>query len=195
MWKEYLVNFTDKFEHPAWGNAHFKRVYELSKELARDFENIDLDSIFAASYLHDMGTFAPYKINGMEHADRSVEVAKDILISTDFPVEKISSVQDIIKGHMFYATPSNRVESIIFHDADTLEFMGFIGIARILSIIGLDDWAPDMKSAIKLIEQFSTDLPNKLHTPKAIEIGELRQLEMFSFLNSLSSQTNNFNLI
>jgi len=194
VWKDYLANFASKFQHPAWGTSHFIRVYELSRELASDYENVDLDCILAAAYLHDMGAFQPYKVDGIDHAARSVEVAEDILISAVFPVDKIPTVQDIIRGHMFYAIPSDRNEAIIFHDANTLEFMGAVGMARLLSIIGLDDWTPDMKSAIKLIEQFSMELPSKLHTPRAKEIGEQRRLEMVSFLNALSSQTNNLAL-
>ena len=195
MWKDYLANYTSEFQHPAWGTSHFIRVYELSKELAREHEFVDLDCILAAAYLHDIGAFHPYKVCGVDHAERSVDLAENILLSADFPVEKISIVQDIIKGHMFYAIPSDRIEAIIFHDADTLEFMGSIGIARILSIIGIDDWTPDMKSAIRLIEQYSLELPEKLHTQMAKEIGEQRRLEMISFLHALSLQTNNLTII
>jgi len=195
MWKEYLFNFSSELQHPAWGISHFIRVYELSKELARQYENVDLDCLLAAAYLHDIGAFQPYKIIGIDHAERSVDVAETILISANFPKEKIPIVQDIIMGHMFYAKPTERNEAIIFHDADTLEFMGSVGVARILSIIGLDDWTPDTRSSIKLIEQFSIELPEKLYTPKAKEIGEQRRLEMVYFLQTLSLQTNNLSII
>jgi hypothetical protein len=35
---------------------------------------------------------------------------------------------------------------VIFHDADTLDFMGAIGVTRLLSIVGLDDWTPGLET-------------------------------------------------
>jgi len=70
--------------------------------------------------------------------------------------------------------------------------MGTIGITRILSIVGIDDWTPDLKSAIKLIERFSKELSQSLVTKKAQEIGQIRKKEMDVFFKNLASQTNNY---
>jgi HD superfamily phosphodiesterase len=88
------------------------------------------------------------------------------------------------------ANPTSSVEAVLFHDADTLDFMGAIGIARLLSIVGLDDWTPDLSSAVKLIQRFTQELPEKLHTSQAKEMGEVRQAEMAAYLAALSSETN-----
>lgn len=189
MWKEKIISFVENFEHPAWGKLHFKRVYELSLHLAKSQSlEVDEESLFAAAYLHDVGAFEPYKEVGVDHAQRSAQLAKDILVSVGFPRGKITLVQDIIEGHMFYAKPKNCKEVLLFHDADTLEFMGFIGIARLLSIVGLDDWTPDLPSAVKLIADFSRDLPERLYTSQAKEIGKRRQAEMVEFLAGLSRE-------
>ncbi|TFG29747.1 MAG: HD domain-containing protein [Promethearchaeota archaeon] len=196
MWKQKLIDFARKFNHPAWGFSHFTRVYEMSLELAKKQDiNVDQDAIFAAAYLHDMGAFEPYRQEKIDHADSSVEGCEDVLKSIGFPDEKILSVKDMIKTHMYYAEPSNKKESIIFRDADILDFLGIIGITRILSIIGIDDWTPDSKSAIKLIKSFQKNLPEKLSTDLAKEIGKTRKIEMMGFLNKLSEESNNFNLL
>jgi hypothetical protein len=96
---------------------------------------------------------------------------------------------------MFNVKPDENIESKIFHDADTLDFMGTIGITGILSIVGIDDWAPDLKSAIKLIERFSKELSQSLVTKKAQEIGKIRKKEMDVFLKNLASQTNHYDSI
>ena len=105
------------------------------------------------------------------------------------------NVKDIIRGHMFYANPTSQIEAIIFHDADVLDFMGAIGVARLLSIVGLDDWTPDLKSAIELIQRFSQELPGKLHTTQAQQMGKIRRAEMEAFLTALSNETRNFNVL
>ena len=196
MWKQKLLDLTKKFEHPAWGFSHFNRIYELALEIAITQQlDIDEDALYAAAYLHDIGAFKPYNQKGKDHSDAAIENCDDILKSIEFPKEKIALVKDMIKSHMFYVKPEENIESKIFHDADTLDFMGAIGIARILSIVGLEDWTPDLHSAIKLIEKFSIDLPLSLVTKKAQEIGQIRKKEMENFLKNLANQTNQYKSI
>ena len=196
MWKQKLLDLTKKFEHPAWGFSHFNRIYELALEIAITQQlDIDEDALYAAAYLHDIGAFKPYNQKGKDHSDVAIENCDDILKSIEFPKEKIALVKDMIKSHMFYVKPEENIESKIFHDADTLDFMGAIGIARILSIVGLEDWTPDLRSAIKLIEKFSIDLPLSLVTKKAQEIGQIRKKEMENFLKNLANQTNQYKSI
>ena len=196
MWKEKLLEIVKDFKHPAWGFSHFTRVFELSLELAKaeQFE-IDSDALYAAAYLHDIGAFEPYSQKGKDHSDVAIENCDKILNSINFPIDKNQLVKDMIKSHMFYATPVNSLESKIFHDADTLDFMGTIGITRILSIVGKEDWTPDIESAIKLIKKFSVELPSSLVTNVAQKIGKIRKKEMEEFLKKLANQTNNFESI
>lgn len=196
MWKQKLLEISKKFEHPAWGFSHFTRVYELSLDLAKAQKVIiDDEALYTAAYLHDIGAFEPYKQERKDHTDVAIENCDQILNSIDFPSEKIPLVKEIIRSHMFYVKPEDNIESRIFHDADTLDFMGAIGISRILSIVGIDDWTPDLQSAIKLLERFSKELPQTLVTEKAKEIGQIRKKEMEIFLNKLANQTNHYDLI
>ena len=190
MWKQQLSAFAQRFEHPAWGVSHGKRVYELSLRLAEQGDAaVDRDALLAAATLHDAGAFEPYRREGVDHADRSVQVVGEILGSIGFPAERAPLVKAIIQGHMFYADPAPPIEAVIFHDADTLDFLGAIGITRLLSIVGLDDWTPDVESAVRLIERFSRELPERLHTPQAREMGQARQAEMTAYLAALSGET------
>ena len=190
MWKERLLALAEGLKHPAWGIAHSRRVHELAMQLACERnEEIDEDALFAAAYLHDIGAFEPYKRAGTDHAERSAQVVRELLESFGFPEESIPLVQGIIRRHMFYENPTAPIEAILFHDADTLAFMGAIGVTRLLSIVGLDDWAPDLPTAVRLIESFSQGLPERLHTPEAQRVGEVRKAEMIAYLSSLSGQT------
>ena len=184
MWKSELLELVKPFNHPAWGITHFERIYELSIKLA-DMENTDIDedSLFAAAYLHDIGAFDPYSQKGKDHSEIAVIESEKILVSMDFPEEKIALVKDIIKSHMFYTQPSDNMEAIIFHDADTLDFLGAIGITRLLAIVGKEDWTPDLKSAIFLIQKFHDELPLQLYTTAAKEICNERLFEMKDFLS------------
>lgn len=196
MWKEKLLEITMDLKHPAWGFSHFTRIYELSLELAKTQQiEVDKDALFAAAYLHDIGAFKPYSQKDKDHSDVAIENCDKILGSADFPLRKIPLVKEIIKSHMFYSKAKENIESKIFHDADTLDFMGSIGIARILSIVGKEDWTPDLQSAIKLIERFSKELPQSLVTEIAKEMGKVRKKEMEDFLENLADETNQYKLL
>ena len=196
MWKDKLIEIVKDFKHPAWGFTHFTRVYELSLELAKAQEaEVDDEALYAAAYLHDIGAFEPFRQEGRDHSDIAIENCDEILKSIDFPSGKVPLVKEIIKSHIFYAKLGESIESKIFHDADTLDFLGMIGITRILSIVGKADWTPNVKSAINLIEKFSNDLPKNLHTDPAKEIGKVRQKEMIEYLEKLGHETNKLDLI
>jgi uncharacterized protein len=196
MWQEYLLAFAEQFHHPAWGTAHARRVYEMTLQLGREKGvTLDEDALFGAAFLHDMGAFSPYRQAGVDHADRSTQTAPAVLEAADFPANRITAVQEIIQGHMFYATPSTALESILFHDADTLDFMGAMGVTRILSIVGLDDWTPDLLSAVNLIRRFCQELPDRLYSEEAKVRGAARQKEMARFLSELGQQSENFKIL
>jgi len=181
MWRDYILVFAEKFEHPAWGFNHCNRVYKMAMDIA-EIEGLVIDEevLFAAAYIHDMGAFEPHK-----------KADEETLNNLKFPQEKIKQVKDVIEHHMFYSEVGPSSEAVIFRDADILDFMGVIGITRILSIIGKDDWTPNLEVAVELIQKFADELPEKLVTDEAYRIGMIRKSEMDDFLSRLSYQTQN----
>jgi uncharacterized protein len=125
----------------------------------------------------------------MDHAELSAAFAEEMLVSSSFPSRKIPLVKKIIRGHMFYAKPHNSTEAIVFRDADILDHLGAVGIARMLSMVGVDDWTPTIGKAVSLIQRFSRELPDQLRTRPAKKIGKVRQAEMATFLAALSRET------
>ena len=197
-WQERLVEEAARFQHPAWGVSHCRRVYDLAVQLGDSSgagASVDKDALFAAAYVHDLGAFAPYRREGVDHAERSVEVAAEILVAAGFGAPKVPLVQEIVRGHMYYAEPAALPEAVYFHDADVLDFMGAVGIARLLSIVGRDDWTPDLPAAIALIDRFRRELPGRLHTEVARRIGEERQREMDAFVAALAAETHGLQVL
>jgi len=189
-WQAQLVALAEQHPHPAWGPAHCRRVYALTLCLAEQLGcAVERDALFAAAYLHDLGAFAPYRQAGVDHAERSAQVAEELADAAGFPKDRIALVQAVVRGHMFSATPDERPEAVLFHDADTLEFLGAVGVARILAIVGLDDWTPDLASAVRLLERFARELPACLVTAPARELGAQRVAEMNAFLTALAHET------
>jgi uncharacterized protein len=193
MWKQRLAAFIGQHNHPSWGITHCERVYELAVKLAQQQDiEVDKDVLLAAAYLHDISELEPYKQAGIDSVKRSASFADEMMASANFPEEKRTHVKRIILEHTSYADKPTSVESTVFRDADILDFLGAIGVARMLAIVGIDDQTPNIKAAISLIQRFSKELPNRLITRPAKKIGKVRQAEMRSFLAALSGETSKF---
>jgi uncharacterized protein len=186
-WREALHAFLGDLTHPAWGSGHSRRVYELALRLSeQEGMAADPDCLYAAAFLHDLGALEPYRETGVDHTERSLQAAPAILAEVGFDPERVERVLGCIRGHMFYNTPENWPEDLVFHDADTLDFMGHIGIARLLAIVEKDDWTPDLPAALEVIRRFRLQLPETLVTPAARFVAEARRNEMEAFLEGVS---------
>lgn len=171
-----------KFIHPAWGWQHGERNYELALELAKDDGmKPDTDVLFAASMLHDMAAFPPYDKPG-EHGDVAAVESEAVLRAAGFPMEKFPKVARAMRAHMFYSKVGDEPESILLHDADSLDFLGTIGAVRILSLTGAS--AADASKAIKQLHGFATDIPPKIISKSGQALAKERATELAALLDA-----------
>jgi len=194
-WKVKTYEFaTRNAVHVAWGRAHSERNYLLSLVLAEsEGWKVDEDVLFAAAFFHDIGAIAPFRKEGVEHEPRSVEVMLPLLRSYGFPERKLAAVRDVVLEHMYYheSAPRSR-ESKVFHDADALDFLGEIGIVRIVALSSIGHaWAPDLPGAIHTLQGWMGELPPKLATESAKRLASARIAGMLPFFQALDTQTLN----
>ncbi|HEV2260671.1 MAG TPA: hypothetical protein VGR69_00045, partial [Candidatus Rubrimentiphilum sp.] len=176
------------FKHPAWGWQHSERNYRIGMLLAQgDHLKIDTDVLFAATFLHDMAAFQPCADKKIEHGDCAAIQSEAILRSAGFPMQKYASVAAAERGHMYYRNPGSLPEAIVLHDADSLDFLGAIGAARMLSLTGADkaNFAP----AVKSLRAFLTQIPSRLVTKTAQGMAVARAAELLRFLDALDRET------
>jgi uncharacterized protein len=117
---------------------HVLRVYNLSLHLAEN-EDVDLDVLKAATLLHDIARVKEDNdpTGRTDHAVLGAEMCVPILEDIHFPVEKIKHVQECIISHRYRTgrTPQTKEAKILF-DADKLDTIGAIGIARSFVWVG-----------------------------------------------------------
>ena len=188
-WKVSIYHLaTTKFKHPAWGWQHSERNYQVAMRLAKgDHLKIDTDVLFAACFLHDMAAFPPYAEKGVEHGVRAAQTSVAVLRDAGFPMRKIAAVQAAERGHMYYSDPGTLPEAIVLHDADSLDFLGTIGAARMISLTG--EQAADFRASVTALRSFLRDIPPKLHTKTARVIGAERAAELSRELDELDAET------
>lgn len=190
-WKVTIYHLAQTtFIHPAWGWQHSERNYNVGMRLAQDDGlKIDTDVLFAAAFLHDMAAFKPCADAKMEHGDCAAIQSEAVLRDAGFPMQKFAAVQAAERGHMYYRNPGTSPEAIVLHDADSLDFLGDIGAARMISLTG--EKAPSFAKAVAALHSFLTDIPPRLITKSAQRIGAQRAAELRAFLDTLQMQTFN----
>jgi uncharacterized protein len=187
-WKQKLYAFARaRLLHPAWGWTHSERDYRLAREIAAaEGLRVDDDILFAAAFVHDIGAIGDFQKEGVDHAVRSAELAGPLLRQFGFPEQKIAAVREAILGHMYDRNPGGSTESVLLHDADALDFLGAVGVARRLSVTGT---ASDYAGGVARIAEFADKLPGRLVSATAKRMAVSRVAEMRQFLKQLGDQT------
>jgi uncharacterized protein len=190
-WRAKIERYAaEHLQHPAWGVAHARRNYRLTLQLAAAAGvEVDDDAIFAAAYLHDIGAIEPFSKPGVEHMARALELIDPILSEAGFPMDKAPLVHTIVGHHMYFSDPAGLPPSALyFRDADTLDFLGAVGITRIFALTGKHRWATDIDTAEATLRKHAAELPAKLSTPPGRALGATRLAEMNAFLEQLGAE-------
>ena len=188
-WKVTIYDMArTKFVHPAWGWQHSERNYDMGVLLAKgDGLTIDTDVLFAAAFLHDMAAFMPCAQPKLEHGECAARESGAVLDAAGFPMEKLAAVQAAERGHMYYSDAGTIPEAIVLHDADSLDFLGAIGAARMISLTG--EKAASFEPALETLQKFVQDIPSRLITKTAKRIGAQRAAELSRYLQAIEAES------
>lgn len=120
--------------------AHFKRVWLAAKHIAQqEAEPADMLTLLAAAYFHDLVSLPKNHPDRSQSSWLSAVQTEELLKKefADFPMEKLEGIKHAIHAHSFSAnvTPTT-IEAKILQDADRMEALGAIGIARTFYVSG-----------------------------------------------------------
>ncbi len=125
---------------PVHGFDHVLRVYHLAEHLAR-LEGADLEIVRLAALLHDANPDTQNAIRYTQadtsslrenHHHASASFAAQVLQGEGWPEERIARVEHCIRAHRFRdeREPPATLEAQVLFDADKLDAIGAIGVAR-----------------------------------------------------------------
>lgn len=195
---------------------HVMRVYNMALNLAEG-EDIDWEVVKAAALLHDIGgkKETQDKTGGTDHALVSSDMAAPILKAAGFSDDKINHICDCIISHRYKTENQPKtLEAKILFDADKLDTIGAIGLARAFVWIGknrghiykkadnLDDYIKEnlngkingrIQDKTKHSPQIEFEtktkfLTDKLYIKKAKEISRERTEYFKNFLDRLEKE-------
>ncbi len=194
---------------------HIMRVYNLCLHLAKG-EKIDFDVLKAAALLHDIGRDEEDKdeSGATDHAIVGAKMAEKILKKMKFSREKTERIKHCILAHRYRGAeaPETKEAKILF-DADKLDSLGAIGVARGFAWVGRhnayihrvadvkkytrQNLGGEIKGIIRDKTRHSPQiefetklkfLVNKLYTKKAKKIGRKRMRYLENFLKRLEKE-------
>ena len=116
---------------------HTQRVYNLCMHIG-GIEGADLEALEIAAYLHDVGRSYEWESKGAVcHAERGAEIARDLLKEYPISDERKANIIHCIRSHRFRGNhqPASLEANVLF-DADKLDAIGAVGIARAFLFAG-----------------------------------------------------------
>ncbi|PKN83369.1 MAG: HD domain-containing protein [Chloroflexi bacterium HGW-Chloroflexi-8] len=119
-------------QDPVHGWDHILRVYHMAERLAIA-EGADLEIVHAAALLHDSKGSDPNSGERLSHHEASAIFAATVLKEEGWEEERIVAVQQCIRGHRYRGGQENQpqtIEAMVIFDADKLDVLGAIGVAR-----------------------------------------------------------------
>ncbi len=116
---------------------HVIRVERLAERIALE-EGANLEVVKVAALLHDIGRKKETETKGKVcHAEYGAKLAERILKKEGFSEEFASRVIKAIKRHRFRGkTPPETLEEKVVFDADKIDSLGAVGIARAFLFAG-----------------------------------------------------------
>jgi HD superfamily phosphodiesterase len=192
-WRVVVRKFAgEHFLNPAWGYSHCRRDYELARTLAAaDAVRLDDDVLFAAAYLHDIAAFPSWAKEGVDHADQATVVVEPVLRDAGFPMAKLDAVQAAIRTHMFDRDPLTP-EAVYLHDADALDWLGSIGVARIVALVDPNGGNPTGPQVMAMLESNLAKVPDRVLSRAGRAIVSERKAELEAFLRTLRRESDEF---
>ncbi|AIF83162.1 putative HD superfamily hydrolase [Candidatus Nitrososphaera evergladensis SR1] len=189
---------------PGHDFAHVTRVYKTAERIGRK-ESADMEILLASALLHDIIVYPKGSDKRTKSADESAELAEKMLAARGWTKDRIDRVSYCIRVHSYSKNIANPeiLEAKILQDADRLDALGAIGIARTFSVGGSEmrrfynPEDPFCKTNRKpedtrwTVDHFKAKLlklENTMHTATAKKIASERTRFMEAFLAQLEKE-------
>jgi uncharacterized protein len=142
-WELRFINYLKENTDTKDGShdlGHFQRVWKAAQYIDREEGGIaDPLILLTAAHFHDLVSLPKNSPERSAASRLSAEKTASLLtdVFTDFPRDKIEGVRHAIHAHSFSAQVAPlTIEAKILQDADRMEALGAIGLARVFYTAG-----------------------------------------------------------
>jgi len=137
---KYIKKYVEKLylkNDPSHDFEHIMRVYKNAEKICNT-ENVNKKLVLISVLLHDIVKKPQSRKSSKSSADLSAEKSLEILKKLKMPKLEINIITEAIRNHSFTKKKiSKTIEGRILQDADRLDAIGAIGIARAFCVSGV----------------------------------------------------------
>jgi len=182
---------------------HLHRVWRNASQLLAHYPQADRLVVMAACYLHDLVNLPKNHPQRHLASRQAAELARGQLAEAGFPPDRLDAVAHAIETHSFSAalTP-HTLEAQIVQDADRLDALGAVGLARMFYTAGrmgcalahpddplaLHRQRDDKAYSLDHIEVKLATLPGTMQTAAGRALGQARLQELLGFRDSFVAE-------
>jgi uncharacterized protein len=192
-----------KGRDPAHDFHHIMRVYNNANLIGRG-EDTNMEILLPAVLLHDLVVYPKGSAKSSKSSDESADLAENILQGYGYSQDQINQICYCIRAHSYAKRliPAS-LEGRILQDADRLDALGAIGIARTFSVGGsqnrtlynaddpfcrCDRDLDDMQWTLDHFQTKLLKLEDSMHTETAKKIAQERTRFMLLFIRQLEKE-------
>lgn len=168
------------------GLDHVLRVVHLCEVIGKE-ERADMKVLLPAALFHDIARDVeekegiPHEVAGAEHAER-------YLRSIGYDGDRILAISHAIRSHRFSTgCEPETLEAKILSDADKLDAMGAVGIAR--TFIRTGEHRGEIRDGVDHMHKKLLHLGSLMHTGTARKLAGDRHAFITLFLENLTRET------
>jgi uncharacterized protein len=116
---------------------HAVRVWKNARYIAASEGAVDDTVLICACYLHDLVSLPKNAPNRSDASRLAAEAAEPIMQKLGLTNPQVEAAKHAIIAHSFSANvPAETLEAKILQDADRIESLGAIGLARVFAVSG-----------------------------------------------------------
>lgn len=162
---------------------HSLRVYHNACRIAEGYPECDLSIVLLSALLHDVDDHKLFHTENNENA-------RAFLHSQQIEKDKINQICHVINGVSFSKNRGKRPDTLegqIVQDADRLDAIGAIGIARTFAYGGKNERSIEI--SLQHFHEKLLLLKDEMNTEEAKRLAEIRHNYMVEFLAEMHRET------
>lgn len=168
------------------GMDHTERVVRICRIIGPG-EGAEMAILIPAALLHDIAR-SREKTTGLPHETEGARMAETCLASLQYNPDLIPAICAAIRTHRFRSSEKpTTLEAKILSDADKLDALGAIGIAR--TFMRAAEHNGDIGDAVMHFHDKLLTLTNLMYTKTAQDIAADRHAFLVTFLTRLEQET------
>lgn len=172
-------------ESGAHGFDHTARVVRLCEEIGAR-EGAEMAVLIPAALFHDIARPLEEE-TGVPHEEAGARMAEAFLRSIHYPADCIAGVIHAIRAHRYSSgIAPETLEARVLSDADNLDAMGAVGIAR--TFLQAGERGGGIPDAAGHIRAKLLNLRGRMYTETARGIAEGRHTFLVAFLRALDDE-------